>query len=129
GGIAVWLAARGLRVWGVDVSPVAIAQARDLAQRCGVAEMCRFDAVDLDAGLPPGQRFEVIVCHRFRDPRLDAGLADRLSPGGLLAIATLRDGPYGASDSELRAAFAGLAVIDSGQTGGLAWLLARRPGP
>lgn len=50
---AVWLALRGMTVHGVDVSPVAVRAARDLAGRCGVAARCRFDAMDLDAGLPP----------------------------------------------------------------------------
>ncbi len=51
---AVWLAHRGLDVWALDISPVAIGQARDLAERSGVGDRCRFDVVDLDDGLPVG---------------------------------------------------------------------------
>ena len=40
---SVWLARRGLHVWGVDVSAVAIGQARQAAARHGVAGRCRFD--------------------------------------------------------------------------------------
>src|SRR5262245_45947557 len=54
GAAAIWLALRGLKVWGVDASDVAIAQARDWAARTGVAARCTFDVVDLDEGLPPG---------------------------------------------------------------------------
>ncbi|MCA2338589.1 SAM-dependent methyltransferase, partial [Mycobacterium avium] len=64
---AVWLALRGLRVLGLDVSPVAIGQARDLARRAGVGERCRFDVADLDRGLPVGPPADVIVCCKFRD--------------------------------------------------------------
>ncbi|VBA50826.1 class I SAM-dependent methyltransferase [Mycobacterium pseudokansasii] len=127
---AVWLAHRGLEVWGVDVSPVAIGQARDLAAHCGVADRCRFDVVDLDAGLPPGPPVDVIVCHKFLDPRLDRPIVARLAPGGLLAIAVLSEvgaaaGPFRAGRGQLRAAFAGLDVIAAGEGQGQAWLLAR----
>ena len=49
---SVWLARRGLKVWAVDVSEVAIGLARALADQSGVADRCRFDVVDLDGGLP-----------------------------------------------------------------------------
>ncbi len=127
GGTAVWLAARGLRVLGLDVSPVAIAHAQHLAARAGVADRCRFAVADLDDGPPDGQ-FDVIVCQRFRDPRLDAALADRLAPGGLLAVSALRHGRFGASAAELRGAFAGLEAIDGGESDGIAWLIGRALG-
>src|SRR3954451_22316679 len=41
GRAAVWLARRGLDVVGVDVSTVAIEQARDLAARAAVGDRCR----------------------------------------------------------------------------------------
>ena len=63
---AIWLAGRGMDVWGVDVSPVAIATARDLATRWHVEDRCRFDEVDLDDGLPDGPQVDVILCHLFR---------------------------------------------------------------
>lgn len=88
---AVWLARRGMDVWGFDVSPVAIGQARDLARRSGVGDRCRFDVVDLDTGLPAGPPVDVILCHKFRDRRLDRAAARRLAPGGLLAITALSE--------------------------------------
>jgi SAM-dependent methyltransferase len=128
---AVWLARRGLQVWGVDVSPVAIEQAGELAQRSGVGDRCRFDVVDLDDGLPPGPPVDVILCHKFRDRRLDQAMIERLAPGGLLAIAALSEvgaapGPFRAAAGELTAAFAGLDLISAGEGDGYAWLLARR---
>ena len=128
---AVWLALRGLEVVGLDISPVAIEQARDLAHHSGVGDRCRFDVVDFDAGLPPGPRVDAIVCHRFRDRRLDQAIVERLAPGGLLSIVVLSEvgaspGPFRAVPGELPAAFAELDVIDAGDGDGQAWLLARR---
>lgn len=126
----VWLAQRGLKVWGLDVSAVAIDQARDLAERNGVTDRCRFDAVDLDEGLPDGPAVDVILCHKFRDRRLDRAIIGRLAPGGLLAIAVLSEvgaspGPFRAVAGELPVAFADLSVIAAGEGDGDAWLLAR----
>ncbi len=127
---AVWLARRGLEVWGLDISPVAIGQARDLAERIGVGDRCRFDVVDLDDGLPAGSPVDVVLCHKFRDRRLDHAIIGRLAPGGLLAIAVLSEvgaapGPFRAVPGELSAAFAGLDRIAAGEGEGYAWLLAR----
>lgn len=129
GGAAVWLAARGLDVLGVDVSPVGIERAREFA--CGNGIGCRFEVFDLDDGLPPGPPADVILCLRFRDPRLDAAVAERLAPGGLLAVTALsevgaRPGPFRVRAGELPASFAGLRKIAAGEGGGYAWLLARR---
>lgn len=128
---SVWLAARGLRVVGLDVSPVAIDHARELAQRAAVSSRCRFDVVDLDGGLPAGAPVDVIVCCKFRDPRLDRAIVERLSPGGVLAIAALSEvgaspGPFRALAGELPAAFASLELIAADEGDGQAWLLARR---
>ena len=127
---SVWLARRGLTVWGMDVSAVAIDQARDLAEHSGVADRCRFDVVDLDEGLPDGPPVDVILCHRFRDRRLDHAIVGRLAPGGLLAIAVLSEvgaapGPFRAVAGELPAAFGDLSVVADGEGEGYAWLLAR----
>jgi SAM-dependent methyltransferase len=127
---AVWLAQRGLDVLALDISPVAIAQARDLAERSGVGDRCRFEVVDLDDGLPPGPPVDVILCHKFRDRRLDHAIIERLAPGGLLAIAALSEvgaapGPFRAVAGELPAAFADLNVVAAGEGEGYAWVLAR----
>lgn len=131
GEIAVWLAGRGLAALGVDVSPVAIARAAALAVTAGVADRCRFTEWDLDDGLPPGPPVDLLVCHRFRDARLDGGIVDRLAPGGLLAAVALSEvggipGRFRAAPGELLRAYAGLTVLDAGEGDGEAWLLARR---
>ena len=128
---SVWLATRGMQVVGLDVSPVAISHARELAHRAAVGNRCRFDVVDLDGGLPAGVPVDAIVCCKFRDPRLDGAIIERLSPGGLLAIAALSEvgaspGAFRVAAGELPAAFAGLDLIDADEGDGQAWLLARR---
>jgi SAM-dependent methyltransferase len=114
----------------LDISPVAIGRARNLARRDGVDDRCRFDAADLDDGLPAGPPVDVILCHNFRDRRLDRAIIARLAPGGLLAIAVLSEvgaarGPFRAAPGELSAAFADLEEIVAGEGEGRAWLLAR----
>ena len=120
---------------GFDISPVAIGQARELARRSGIADRCRFDVFDLDDGLPIGllsdwPDADVILCHKFRDRRLDQAIIERLAPGGLLAIAALSEvdaapGPFRARPGELTAAFAELELVAAGEGQGYAWLLAR----
>lgn len=126
----VWLARRGLNVLGLDISPVAIGQARDLARRNGFGDRCRFEAVDLDDGLPDGPPVDAILCHKFRDRRLDRAIIERLAPGGLLAIAVLSEvgaapGPFRAAPGELATAFGELDLIAAGEGDGTAWILAR----
>lgn len=133
GSAAVWLAERGLTVWGVDVSAVAIEQAHELAGRHGVSDRCRFSVADLDDGLPPGPPVEMILCHRFRDARLYPAMVDRLTPGGLLAISVLSEvgsqpGFFRAAAGELDVAFADLQALAAGEGDGQAWLLARVKG-
>lgn len=127
---SVWLARRGLHVWGIDVSAVAITQATELADRHGVSQRCRFDVVDLDDGLPDGPPVDVVLCHRFREPRLYQALRARVAPGGLLAICVLSEvgaepGRFRARAGELRAHFGDLQVIAEHESDGEAWLLAR----
>ena len=132
GGASVWLALRGLDVLGVDVSSLAIARARELAADNAVGGRCRFEVADLDDGLPPGPPADVIVCHKFRDRRLDAAIVERLAPGGLLAVSALsevgaRPGPFRVTAGELVRAFADREHLAEGEGDGEAWLLARKP--
>lgn len=132
GRAAVWLAARGLQVHAVDVSPVAIELASRLAAAHNIGGACRFEVHDLDDGLPAGGPVDIVLCNRFRVPELDVALVERLKPGGVLAISALsevggRPGRFRAKQGELVRAFAGLEVIADAEGDGRAWLLARRP--
>lgn len=128
----MWLAQRGLFTVAYDVSPVAISHAQDLAERCGQATRCRFEAVDLDEGLPAGEPVDLLLCNKFRDRRLDHSIVERLRIGGVLAVSVLSEvgaapGAFRAKPGELRDAFGALDEIASGESDGEAWLLARRP--
>ena len=131
GASAVWLALRGMDVLGVDVSPVAVGAARDLARRRRLTARCHFGVVDLDAGLPAGPPVDLLLCNMFRDPRLYGAIVDRLASGGLLAISVLSEvgaepGPFRAPAGELTDAFGDLQVIAANEAEGRAWLVARR---
>lgn len=127
----MWLAGRGMTVTGLDVSPVAIDLATGHAAAMGVADRCIFQVMDLDHGIPPGPAVDLVVCHLFRDERLDAPIVDRLAPGGLLAIAVLSEvgagpGRHRVPAGDLRRAFGHrVEVVTEGEGEGRAWLLGR----
>ncbi len=130
---AAWLAGRGLDVFAVDVSGEAVSRGRDLVARAGLAERCRFAVVDLDDGLPPGPPVDLVVCHLFNARALDEAMVDRLTPGGLVAVAVLggEGGPMGrfrAAPGELLERFDPLEVevLDHREGDGVARLVARR---
>ncbi len=132
GASSLWLAARGLDVWGFDVSPVAIGLAAASA-RAGAVH-AHFTVHDLDRGLPEGPAVDLILCQLFRDARLDQSMIDRLAPRGMLVVICLSEvgaapGPFRTGEGELRRAFASLHVIDHEEKDGVARLVAVAAGP
>lgn len=128
---AVWLASRGMTVWGVDVSPVAVDLATQLAELSGFGDQCRFDVHDLDGGLPAGEPVDLVLCHLFREADIDQAMIDRLKPGGILAVACLSEvghgpGRFRAAPGELVEAFGELHLIEAGEADGHAWYVGRR---
>jgi tellurite methyltransferase len=136
---AVWLAARGLAVTGIDVSPVAIARARALARRRGVRLSAR--VADLTRrGLRRGW-YDVVTCFHYLDRRLVPAIAAALRPGGVVVVevATVRNlrlhprpaRRYCVAPGEVAGWFPGLETVRSFE--GLrdgheqAQLVARRP--
>ncbi|MEO8779148.1 MAG: methyltransferase domain-containing protein [Rhodanobacter sp.] len=132
GQAALWLAARGMQVDAVDISPVAIGQAQAVLAQSDDAKRVRFEVFDLDHGLPAGPPCALLLCLNFRDARLDSLMLQRLAPGGILIISTLSDvgavchSPFCAPAGELRRAFAALELLDDGEREGRAWLIGRR---
>ena len=86
----VWLARQGLAVVAVDFSPVALAKARALAARAGVA--VETIQADLAAFAWPEAAFDLVaaIFIQFAPPglraRIFAGIATTLKPGGLLIL-------------------------------------------
>ncbi|MEE9414615.1 MAG: class I SAM-dependent methyltransferase [Acidimicrobiales bacterium] len=131
---SVWLARRGVDVWGVDISAVAIGMAEDLAAKNGVQQRCRFDVFDLDAGLPDGPTVDLILCNMFQGKGLEKAMVERLAPGGLLAMAVLSEvdskpGRFSVAAGELQQTFdrfEDLDLVTEGEENGRAWILARK---
>jgi len=129
---SVWLAQRGMRVTGVDVSPVAIESARDSAATHGVADLCDFEVFDLDETLPRASEYDLIMCHMFRARSLNTAIVEQLKLGGLLAIAVLSEvggtaGRFREPAGALKRSFARLDAVAHAEGGGRAVLLARKP--
>lgn len=134
GAQVVWAALHGLDVVGLDVSPVAVEAARELARAHGVSRRVDVRVHDLDAGLPEGLgRFELIVCQRFRAPGIVPPLIASLGDGGLAVMTVLSEvgadapGPHHAPFGELAATVTatGAEILLSVEGDGQATVVAR----
>ena len=134
GAQSLWAASLGFDVTALDASPVAIAAVRAGAIERGLAHRIDAQVTDLDAGLPAGTTgaFALVICQRFRDPRLYGQIAGALAPGGVLVITVLSRigaddaGEFHAPGGELLAGFGDLVVIEHHEGAGAATLVARR---
>jgi len=86
---ALWLASRGFTVTGLDLSPVAIAQAKAIAAEHDID--ATFESVDLTSWDPDGRRWDLVVLtylHLSEERRpIVHGAAERaVAPGGLLVV-------------------------------------------
>lgn len=123
----VFLAGRGMDVLSVDLSPVALAKARRLADEQGVA--LRLEEANLAEWSWPVAAFDAVVgiFFQFAGPRLRARIFENirqaLKPGGLLLLQGYRPeqldyrtgGPPDAenlyTEELLREAFAGMEIL------------------
>ncbi|MEV0321044.1 class I SAM-dependent methyltransferase [Streptomyces sp. NPDC050658] len=91
GGDAIWLARRGWRVTGTDVSRVALGRAAEHAAQAGVAEHVDWRHHDLAASFPEGS-FDLVSAqflHSLVDmprERILWNAARAVAPGGLLLV-------------------------------------------
>jgi SAM-dependent methyltransferase len=83
---ALFLAARGLRTLGVDVSPEGLRLARNAA----LARRLSLDlvAADLSAWTPPAATFDVVTCIHYLERSIFPAIAAALRPGGVLVFET-----------------------------------------
>jgi SAM-dependent methyltransferase len=93
GADAVWLAARGWQVTGVDVSAVALGRAAAAAADAGVADRARFEQVDLIGNPAPfgTAAYDLVTSHFIHVPSAErkslyAHVAAAVRPGGTLLI-------------------------------------------
>jgi predicted O-methyltransferase YrrM len=136
GATTLWLGQRGLDVVALDVSQTAIDVLRRAASARGLAERVDARAIDLDDGLPADlTEVDLVLCQRFRDPRLYEPMLDRLCVGGVLVVTVLSTvgaaaaGAFHAPAGELAAAFGAAArceILHSHEGDGVAHLVACR---
>lgn len=117
GELSLFLARRGHEVLGIDISQLAVLQAREKARwRRIPAEFAVWDALDLPGIAAAGLRFETVVdsalFHLFADAERDRyvdGLATVLETGGVFfVLGDSRYDPrtvYGISPGEIQARF------------------------
>lgn len=134
---SLWAAQQGYHVVAIDSSEVAITALNSAAIRLGVRDRIDTRVVDLDDGLPTdvANQCSLVVCQRFRDPRLYEQLVYMLRPRGVLVITVLSSvglqvepGPFHAPAGELVCTFRELDVTieRSVELDGEATLVARR---
>ncbi len=92
GGSLLWLAQRGWRVTGVDVSAAALALAQEKLAVAGLLDRATLRCADLDAWRPPPGRYDLITTFYFLDRRLWPSLRAAVRLGGLLVMQTYHTG-------------------------------------
>jgi len=136
---AIWLAQRGFTVDAVDISPVAIEQARQAAAQAGVA--VNLLHADLDTWSPPAETYDLVIGFRFLNRKLLPRLKAALRPGGWLLYQTFNlhrltpDSDFPPEHlldlGELPRTFVGWDVVESGDDGGplrdQSWIVCRKP--
>jgi tellurite methyltransferase len=84
---AIWLAQQGWQVDAVDISPVGLARAADLARAAGVT--VQWIAADLDEFEPQPAAYDLVTVFRFLDrARLPSLIEQALRPGGFMIYET-----------------------------------------
>ena len=86
---SLWLASRGFTVTGLDLSPVAIAQARAIAAEHDVD--ATFESADLTSWDPDGRVWDLVVLTYLhlsgeRRPVVHGAAKRAVAPGGLLVV-------------------------------------------
>lgn len=84
----IWLAQNGFQILGVDLSPVALAQAQHAAGEAAVQGRVTFVQVDLDRWRPARECVDLLCVMRFLDRELIPDLRRAVRSGGTVAYAT-----------------------------------------
>jgi SAM-dependent methyltransferase len=92
GGDALWLAERGWRVLGVDVSQVALGRAASRARETGLEGRVTWEHRDLLAWTPPAQAYDLVSVAFLHLPtqqrrEVYSGLAGAVARGGTFLVA------------------------------------------
>lgn len=84
GGNALYLARRGYRVDGVDISEVGLVQAQSEARERGLQDKIQFIQADVGRWWVAPERYDLILVFFYLNRGLMPRLAQGLRPGGLL---------------------------------------------
>lgn len=82
----VFLATHGFKVRGVDISPVGLSKAQDLAEKHGVK--IETQVVDLETYQLMPNSYEVILCLYYMQRSLIPQIKQALKPGGMAVVET-----------------------------------------
>ena len=119
GGNALYLAARGASVLGIDISERAVTALRQTALNRGLR--LELIVADLDAFPLPVNRFDAVLCFYYLNRRLFPQIRNCLKPGGVLLMESFvtdpqrskKDQPhYRLAEKELLTAFGDWEVLD-----------------
>ncbi|WP_329385789.1 class I SAM-dependent methyltransferase [Streptomyces sp. NBC_01351] len=104
GADAVWLARRGWRVTGTDISKVALGRAAEHAAEAGVGDRIDWQRHDFSESFPEGEFDLVSACflHTYGDfprARILRTAAAAVAPGGILLVVGHAGGPSWAPDA------------------------------
>ena len=153
---AIFLAANGWRVTGIDYSRMALEKAAALAHRRGIRVECPGTPprelspklpglllleADLESSTLPATQFELVLCFNYLERRLFAAIERALKPHGTLVYETYtveqlafahgpRNPEHLLHPNELRQAFPSVEVLfyrELRAGKGIASLLARKP--
>ena len=98
---AVWLAGQGWSVDAVDISPVALKHAKQLALLH--SQSVNWIAADLDEYTPMESQYDLIIVFRFLDRlRLPGIIKSSINPGGILLYETFSAAQFDRPDNHLR---------------------------
>ncbi len=98
---AIWLALQGWLVDAIDISPVGLAQAQELARTRGVR--VNWIAADLDEFTPVPETYDLVIVFRFLDRvRLPGIVEHTLRPGGRLIYETFTTAHTRLPDSHMK---------------------------
>lgn len=132
GGVSLWMARRGLTVTAIDVSDEALQILDEASREHDLA--VKIVQGDLMEDIPAEGKFDLIVCQRYRAPKIYARLVSLLAPGGTLVLSVLSEVGYNGKVSQYRAspgetfrAFSSkLYVVKYSEGNGVSTLLARK---
>lgn len=118
---SIWLAQRGYRVLGIDISDVAINTAANKAVSIGITGDILFAQMDVDRWLFSSGDFDLICVFRYLERNIFTGIRRGLREGALLFYATRHIGflrwqpeanrKYLLHPDELLNEFAGLEIL------------------